>query len=239
MFFGRRRAVVTRRRGEEGDFLGRRVLREKRRGGGERCLFGRGREELVCFLGVFFWEGGGGIFFETEEGRGRVGATPALVVATRAADRHGCPRHGPSVETRREEEVEVELETHAGQRAQTTPPLGAQPAPLFEVAGPQAAVTVGYVAAAVLCLTPVVMEQEAAQDDSTVAWLLARSLAEAAELDHLDVQLREVDLELIREVERVRRLGDTTHFSLGPCSVAPHDVSSFLSDSLVRCHVVA
>ena len=45
--------------------------------------------------------------------------------------------------TRREEQQEeVELETRACLRAQTTPSRG-----VFEVAGPQAAVTVGYVAA--------------------------------------------------------------------------------------------
>ena len=56
------------------------------------------------------------------------------------------------------------------------------------------------------------MEQEAAQNDSTVAWLLARlaqrqreekEAKEAAELDQLEVRLREVDLELIREGKRV------------------------------------
>ena len=96
-------------------------------------------------------------------------------------------------------------------------------APLSGGAGQQAAVTVGYVAAGIPCLTPVVIGQEAAQDDSTVAWLLARSLAErqreekeskeAAELDQLEERLREVALELIREVERVRRPGDTTHLT--------------------------
>ena len=78
--------------------------------------------------------------------------------------------------TRREEQKEeVELETHAGLRAQTTPPPGAWLAPLSEVAGPQAAGTGGYVAAGVFRLSLVVMGQEAAHDDSTVAWLLARS----------------------------------------------------------------
>ena len=53
---------------------------------------------------------------------------------------------------------------------QKRPPPGERPAPLSEVAGPQAAVTVGYVAAAVPRLTPVVMEQGPAHDDSTSRW---------------------------------------------------------------------
>ena len=59
-------------------------------------------------------------------------ATPAQVVATRGAERRGCPRHSPSPQrwfwdgdaTREEQQKEVELETHAGPRARTTPPSG-------------------------------------------------------------------------------------------------------------------
>ena len=50
--------------------------------------------------------------------------------------------------TRREERQEGEVHVeNDGSRAQTTPLPGMRPAPLSEVAGPQAAVTVGYVAA--------------------------------------------------------------------------------------------
>ena len=74
-------------------------------------------------------------------------------------------------------EVEADV-AHDAPRGKEQPSPVERPASLSEVAGPQAAVTVGHVAAGVPCLTPVVMGPEAAQDDSTVAWLLARSLAE-------------------------------------------------------------
>ena len=81
------------------------------------------------------------------------------------------------VVTRFEEQQEdMEVETLAGLRSQTTPFPRMRPRVLKDPGPPWvAAARVGHVAAAVPCLTPVVLGQE--HDDSTVAWLLARSLA--------------------------------------------------------------
>ena len=66
-----------------------------------------------------------------------------------------CPRE-KVVERRERQEGEVH-ETHNAPRSQTTPLPGKRPAPLSEVAGPQVAVTSGYVAASVHLLgAPVV-----------------------------------------------------------------------------------
>ena len=58
-------------------------------------------------------------------------ATPALVVATRAAERRSCPHDSPSPQrwsTRSEEQQQgVEHETYDGPRAQSTPPPGLRP----------------------------------------------------------------------------------------------------------------
>ena len=66
------------------------------------------------------------------------------------------------------------------------------------------AVTVGYVAAAVPCFTPVVLGQEAARDDSTVAWLIVRSLAEAREdeVKQLEEKVAEAESRLVEELEQ-------------------------------------
>ena len=70
------------------------------------------------------------------------------VAAALTAARHHSAGSWEKVVTRREERQEGEVhEEYDGLRAQTTPLPGVRPAPLSEVAGPQAAVTVGYVAA--------------------------------------------------------------------------------------------
>ena len=61
----------------------------------------------------------------------------------------------------------------------------------------QVAATVGYVAAWAPRLTPVVLVQDAALDDKTVAWLLERSLAE-----------RQREEEEAEEAEVVKKLED-------------------------------
>ena len=109
------------------------------------------------------------------------GATSALVVATRAAERRSCPsaRHhsaGPGVVTQREQQQEeVDHETCDGLRALNTPPPGEWPASLPEVAGPQAAVTVGYVAARTPSLAVVPVSDDRI-DDAALQFLLQQSL---------------------------------------------------------------
>ena len=58
-------------------------------------------------------------------------------------EQHNAPR-GPTTASAMEEEVREVNDALEGQKR---PPPGTRPAPLSEVAGPQAAVTVGYVAA--------------------------------------------------------------------------------------------
>ena len=67
------------------------------------------------------------------------------------------------------------------------------------------AAAVGCVAAGVPCLTPVVSGKEAANDDSTVAWLLACSLAEAREEEGvklLEEKVAEAESRLLEELEQ-------------------------------------
>ena len=85
---------------------------------------------------------------------------------------------GPGVVTRREEQQEeVEFESHVGLRAQITPPPGSRPAPLSEVAGPQAAVTVGYVAVGPPSLVVALVAVHDHVDQATVQFLLQNSLS--------------------------------------------------------------
>ena len=84
--------------------------------------------------------------------------------------------------------------------------VGERPAPLSDIAGPQAAVTVGYVAAAVPRLTPVVMEQGPAHDNSTSAWLLARSLEERQQYEEEVRHDLEVERLQVEQLEAERRL---------------------------------
>ena len=70
------------------------------------------------------------------------------VAAALTAARHHSTGPREEVVTRREERQEGEVhEENDGLRAQTTPLSGVRPALPSEVAGPQAAVTVGYAAA--------------------------------------------------------------------------------------------
>ena len=115
---------------------------------------------------------------------------------------HEAPR-GPKTDRAVEEEVREE---HVALEGQKRPPPGERPAPLSEVAGPQAAVTVGYVAADVPRLTPVVMEQGPAHDDSTSAWLLARSLEERQQYEEEVRHGLEVERLQVEQLDAERRL---------------------------------
>ena len=102
----------------------------------------------------------------------------------------------PVVE-RREEEVEAEV-VYDAERGQEQPPPGMRPGSLSDPGPPQqVAATVGYVAAGAPRFTPVVLVQDAAIDDKTVAWLLERSLAE-----------RQREEEEAEEAEVVKKLED-------------------------------
>ena len=75
----------------------------------------------------------------------------------------------------------MELETHAGLQAQTTPPPVSRPARLSEGARPQAAVTVGYVAveAPSLVVAPVAAQYALTRPRSnsssnSLSWLARR-----------------------------------------------------------------
>ena len=76
-----------------------------------------------------------------------------------------------------EEEVRELNEALEGQKR---PPPGMRPAPLPEVAGPQAAVTVGYVAAGAPSLTVVPVSDDRI-DDAALQFLLQQSLLARAE----------------------------------------------------------
>ena len=84
--------------------------------------------------------------------------------------------------------------------------VGERPAPLSEVAVPHAAVTVGYVAAAAPRLTPVVMEQGPAHDNSTSAWLLARALEEQQDYEEEVRHGLEVERLQVARLQAERRL---------------------------------
>ena len=88
--------------------------------------------------------------------------------------------------------------------AQTQPPPGVLPAPLSEVAESQGRL----VAPACPCggvpsLVPVVMVQEAAQDDATIAFLLSQTLL-AKEMEVLEPDLASKEQRLVEEIERDR-----------------------------------
>ena len=116
----------------------------------------------------------------------------------------------PVVE-RREEEVEDEV-VHDAPRGQEQPPPAMRPGSLSDP-GPtqQVAATVGYVAAWVPRLTPVVLVQDAVHDDKSLAWLLKRTLderqrekeeAEEAEaVKQLEVVLAEAEDKLLVALE--------------------------------------
>ena len=89
---------------------------------------------------------------------------------------HEAPR-GPKTDRAVEEEVRELNDALEGQKR---PPPGVRPAPLPEVAGPQVAVTVGYVAAVAPSLA-VVRELDLLHDDATVQFLLQQSLLARAQ----------------------------------------------------------
>ena len=94
-------------------------------------------------------------------------------MALAKATHHSAPRR---LKTARAVEEEEEVhEAYVVSREQKRPPRGERPAPLSEVAGPQAAVTVGYVAASVPLLGAPSMASPSAEtiDESTLSFLLA------------------------------------------------------------------
>ena len=118
------------------------------------------------------------------------------------------------VAERREEEVEAEV-VHGAPRGQEQPPPEMRPGSLSDPGPPlQVAATVGYVAAWVPRLTPVVVVQDAVHDNETLAWLLQRTLddrqrekeeAEEAEVvKQLEVVLAEAEDKLLVAVEELR-----------------------------------
>ena len=97
-------------------------------------------------------------------------------------------------------------------RDQERPPPGERPAPLSEVARPQSAVTVGYVAAGVPLLGAPSMASPSAEaiDESTLSFLLAENLARVKEEEEEEEKEEEAVLArrgraLVSEVERFVR----------------------------------
>ena len=88
--------------------------------------------------------------------------------------------------------MEVEAhEQYYAPRGQEQPPPGVRPAPLPEVAEPQAAVTVGYVAAVAPSLA-VVRVLDLVHDGATVQFLLQQSLLARAQEEEEARELEEV-----------------------------------------------
>ena len=118
---------------------------------------------------------------------------------------HEAPR-GPKTDRAVEEEVREVNDALEGQKR---PPPGVRPAPLSEVAGPQAAVTVGYVAAGVPLLGAPSMASPSAEaiDESTLSFLLAENLArvkEKEEVEELVADLDRKEQKLLEELVRYR-----------------------------------
>ena len=115
----------------------------------------------------------------------------SVAAALAAATHHSAPRSGwpeqhnapggPTTASAMEEEVREVNDALEGLKR---PPPGERPAPLSEVAGPQAAVTIGHVAAGVPLLGAPSMDSPSAEaiDESTLSFLLAENLAEVEEL---------------------------------------------------------
>ena len=102
----------------------------------------------------------------------------SVAVALAAATHHSAPRSGwpeqHNSPRRPTTASAMEVEAHDPRGQEQLPP-GVRPAPLPEVAGPQAAVTVGYVAAGAPSLA-VVLVSDMLHDDATVQFLLQQSL---------------------------------------------------------------
>ena len=82
-----------------------------------------------------------------------------------------------------EQEVYEEFETTQGK---TRPPPGMRPGVLVHLGQPKVVAVTSCVTAVVPSLLPVVMVHEAAHDDATVSFLLARSLAEKQNEEELE-----------------------------------------------------
>ena len=120
-------------------------------------------------------------------------------------EQHNAPR-GPTTASVMEEEVREVNDALEGLKR---PPPAERPAPLSEVAGPQAAVTVGYVAAGVLLLGAPSMASPSAEaiDESTLSFLLAENLArvkEKEEVEELVADLDRREQKLMEAIERHR-----------------------------------
>ena len=123
---------------------------------------------------------------------------------------HEAPR-GPKTDRAVEEEVREVNDALEGQKR---PPPGERPAPLPEVAGPQAAVTVGYVAAEAPTLVVASVAEHDGLDDATVQFLLQQVFLaraedemvakEQAELDQLVGDLAVKEGQLLAELQRWR-----------------------------------
>ena len=125
----------------------------------------------------------------------------------------GAPRSQTTATRASEEEVH---EAYVVPREQKRPPPGERPAPLLEVAGPQAAVTVGYVAAEAPSLVVAPVAAHDGLDDATVQFLLAQTLLakqqedeevrQAEELREWEDKIAKSKTRIVEEVDR--RLGD-------------------------------
>ena len=127
---------------------------------------------------------------------------------------HFAPR-GQTTAT--EEEVREVNDALEGQKR---PPPGMRPVPLPEVAGPQAAVTVGYVAAGAPSLTVVPVSDDRI-DDAALQFLLQQSLLaraeeeeEAREEAEVKVMEEKVDKMMEQLAERVREVARRDGFRL-------------------------
>ena len=116
-------------------------------------------------------------------------------------EQHNAPR-GPTTGSAMEVEVH---EQYYAPRGQEQPPLGVRPAPLPEVAGPQAAVTVGYVAAVAPSLA-VVLVSDKMHDDAAVQFLLQQSLLARAQEEEAREQEEEGEEEEEEEEEQKKKL---------------------------------
>ena len=118
---------------------------------------------------------------------------------------------GPKTDRAVEEEVREVNDALEGQKR---PPPGERPAPLPEVAGPQAAVTVGYVAAEAPSLVVAPVAEHDGLDDATIQYVLQQSLLaraeeemvakEQAELEQLVGDLAVKEHQLLAELRRDR-----------------------------------
>ena len=148
---------------------------------------------------------------------------------------------GPKTDRDVEEEVHEANDALEGQKR---PPPGERPAPLPEVAGPQAAVTVGYVAAGVPL--PLLADSSAeAIDGSTLSFFQQRALevkrkekeeaVEAAELVELEEKLAAAEGWSLEVLRRDRGEGTrVTHQTWSTlCRVDQHAVLWFLAKDAV------